>query len=83
MSCVVTEQYTDMLSKWLPVRESNIIDEAMQSQSFQPQIMCLSAGSPSLVFDDSVEGCSGCSYPGLQTTSTMRQKAPSSCCVGK
>lgn len=37
------------------------IDEAVKSQTFQPQIMCLSAGSPTVVFDGSVEGCLGCS----------------------
>lgn len=49
MSCVVTEQYADMLSKWSPVLASVIIDEATQSQSFQPQIMCLGAGLWSLM----------------------------------
>lgn len=49
MSCAVTEQYADMLSKWPPVLASVIIDEATQSLSFQPQIMCLGAGLWSLM----------------------------------
>lgn len=43
-----------------PILE-NYVDEAMKSQTFQLQIVCLTVGSPTLVFDDSVEGCLGCS----------------------
>lgn len=71
-----------MLSKWTPVLESDT-DEALQSPSFQPQIMCVSTGSPSLVFDDSVEAHLGYRYLGMQAASVVRQEVSSSYCVDR
>lgn len=72
----------DVLSKRPPLLDSDI-DEAIPPQSFQPQIMCPSAGSQSLIFSDSGKKRFGCSYLGLQAASVVRQEVSSSCCVGR